>query len=142
MNKFACFFIPNQSNRRLVTLILPLTKHMNIILLYLHTRICLKYRCLPIWNISSMDILSLSLSLSNTLTITFSLIWRRAILDIRLRPPCFFLWSISTSPTRWDEIVWNVLIVKRTNFLILIFQLPSMRWWSIWLFKLQVSVFN
>ena len=86
--------------------------------------------------------LSLNLSLSNTLTITFSLIWRRAILDIRLRPPCFFLWSISTSPTRWDEIVWNVLIVKRTNFLILIFQLPSMRWWSIWLFKLQVSVFN
>ena len=64
MNKFACFFIPNQSNRRLVTLILPLTKHMNIILLYLHTRICLKYRCLPIWNISSMDILSLSISLS------------------------------------------------------------------------------
>ena len=64
MNKFACFFIPNQSNRRLVTLILPLTKHMNIILLYLQTRICLKYRCLPIWNISSMDILSLSLSLS------------------------------------------------------------------------------
>ena len=43
---------------------------------------------------------------------------------------------------RRDEIVWNVLIVKRTNFLILIFQLPSMRWWSIWLFKLQVSVFN
>ena len=67
MNKFACFFIPNQSNRRLVTLILPLTKHMNIILLYLHTRICLKYRCLPIWNISSMDILSLSLSLSLSL---------------------------------------------------------------------------
>ena len=66
MNKFACFFIPNQSNRRLVTLILPLTKHMNIILLYLHTRICLKYRCLPIWNISSMDILSLSLSLQHT----------------------------------------------------------------------------
>ena len=64
MYKFACFFIPNQSNRRLVTLILPLTKHMNIILLYLHTRICLKYRCLPIWNISSMDILSLSISLS------------------------------------------------------------------------------
>ena len=140
MNKFACFFIPNQSNRRLVTLILPLTKHMNIILLYLHTRICLKYRCLPIWNISSMDILSLSLSLQHTDNNFFS--------HLTKSNSWYSFKGLLASfcdrfqRLRRDEIVWNVLIVKRTNFLILIFQLPSMRWWSIWLFKLQVSVFN